>query len=181
MAQTLTRIFPDGDFPSRLDAAMAALNAAIEDEKNGDTAPLFAGESPASQTLADEYTAIKDAAEKDAKKKRRVVTLRAIGRTAWRNLKDAHPPRVAGEGVAKEDADADKRVGVNTATIEDDLVFASICEPKFASRAAFDEWADEFSAGEWSVLVMDAWGLVNGARFDPKPLPALPTQRNAKS
>ena len=181
MAQTLTRIFPDGDYPSRLDDAMAALNAAIEDEKNGDAAPLFAGEESASQILAAEYAALKKAAEADAKKKNRVVTLRAIGRTAWRNLKNAHPPRVAGDGVSEDAAETDARVGVNTDTIEDDLVFASLSEPKFASRVAFDEWSDGWSVGEWNVLVLDAWRLVNGARFDPKPLPALPTQRSAKS
>lgn len=181
MTQTLTRIFPDGDFATRLDEAMEALQSAIKDEKEGKSLTLLAGEEPPSSVLADEYSAIKAAAEKDAKKKNRVVTLRAIGRTAWRNLKDAHPPRTASDSVPEEDAEADKRVGVNFSTIEDDLVFATISEPKFTSRAAFDEWADTLSEGEWQVLVRDAWGLVNGARFDPKPLPALPTQRNAKS
>lgn len=181
MAQTLTRIFPDGDYATRLDEAMEALQAAIKDERDGNGLTLLAGEEPPSSVLAEEYSAIKAAAEKDAKRKRRVVTLRAIGRSAWRKLKEEHPPRAGGEGIADEDVETDRRFGVNIDTIEDDLVFASVSEPKFASRAAFDEWADEFSAGEWNVLVMDAFGLVNGARFDPKPPPALPIQRSDKN
>jgi hypothetical protein len=91
----------------------------------------------------------------------------------WRKLKADHPPRVDGPD---EDVQGDRLAGVNTDTVEDDLVRACVLEPEFTSRQAFDEWADSLSQGEWQTLVIKAWELVNGARFDPKPLPRSTTR-----
>lgn len=175
MAQTLTREFPDGDYPTRLNAALAAFTAAEEHEAKHGTGPLLNGQKSPAETLADEYNALKDEAKADAAEKGRIVTLRALGRKQWRPLKEAHPPR-AGEGVDEDAAKGDRLAGVNTETVEDDLVFASIVEPRFESRAEFDAWADELSEGEWQTLVRDAWRLVNVAQFDPKSLPSSRTQ-----
>lgn len=174
MPQTLTRTFPDGDYPARLNVAFAAYDAALKDEQKNGPPELLMGEEPPSVVLAEEYRALKAEADADAAEKRRIVTLRAIGRQPWRRLKEAHPPR-AGEGVDEETAKGDRLAGVNTTTIEDDLVFTSVSEPKFADRAEFDEWADGWSEGEWQTLVRDAWTLVNVASFDPKSLPSSRT------
>lgn len=175
MAQTLTREFPDGDYPSRLNDALAAFSAAEAHEAKNGTGPLLNGQKSAAETLADEYNALKAEAHADAAEKRRIVTLRALGRKQWRPLKEAHPPR-AGEGVDEETAKQDRLAGVNAETVEDDLVFASVIEPMFADRGEFDAWADELSEGEWQTLVRDAWRLVNVAQFDPKSLPSSRTQ-----
>lgn len=176
MAQQTTRIFPDGDYPQRLQNAYAAFQQAAEQEsREMESGSRLAGEESIAERLANEYEEIKTKAEADAKKKRRVVTLRAVGRTTWRGLKEKHPPRV-GDGVDEEIAKSDRMLGVNADDIEDDLVFASIMSPKFTSRADFDEWAGDLSQGEWNVLVQDAWKLVNIAQFDPKSLPLSATR-----
>jgi hypothetical protein len=169
MAQTITRTFPDGDYPSRLNLAYAAYQAACQDEqKNGPPSDLLAGEQSPADQLAAEYQALKAEAEADAAEKRRVVTLRAVGRQVWRDLKKKHPPRTEGD---EDTVKGDRRATVNTDTVEDDLVHVSVVEPKFTSRAAFDEWADDLSEGEFQILVQTAWELVNVAQFDPKSLP----------
>lgn len=175
MAQTLTREFPDGDYPTRLNAALAAFTAAEQDEQKNGPGQLLGGEKSPAEELADEYNALKAEAHDDAAEKRRIITLRALGRKQWRPLKEAHPPR-AGEGVDEDTAKGDRLAGVNTDTVEDDLVFASVISPEFANRGEFDEWADDLSEGEWNTLVRDAWRLVNVAQFDPKSLPASRTQ-----
>lgn len=176
MAQTLRRVFPDGDYPGRLNTAFAAYNAAIKDEQRNGEGTLLANELPASEILRQEYEDLKAEAEADATEKRRIVTLRAIVRPKWRELKKKHPARVAGEGVDEDTAKGDRLAGVNTDSIEDDLVFASVIEPKFTSRADYDEWADAWAEGEFQTLVSDAWSLVNVAQFDPKLLPPSQTR-----
>lgn len=179
MAQTIRRVFPDGDYPQRLSALWSALEAALKDEQNGKSLALLAGERPPSEELAEEYQALKDEAEADAETKQRVVVLRAIGRKAWRDLKEKHPPRVKSDEVDEDTAAGDRLAGVNSDTVEDDLVHTSVEVPEFSSRAAFDEWADTvLSEGEFKVLLMDAWSLVNRAQFDPKSLPASRSQRS---
>lgn len=176
MAQTLTRTFPDGDYPSRLQSLYAAQQSAFEDEQKVGRGPVLNGSLSVAEQLAEEYTALKAESDADALAKGRVVTLKALGRKQWRPLKEAHPPR-AGDGVDEDVARGDRLAGVNTNSVEEDLIFHSIIAPTFADRAAFDEWADNLAEGEWNVLVTDAWRLVNVAQFDPKSLPSsrIPT------
>jgi hypothetical protein len=82
---------------------------------------------------------------------------------------------------AMDDVAADRIAGVDTESIEDDLVHACVTEPTFSSRAAFDEWADTLSEGEWRTLVLEAWNLVNESRFNPKALPASVTRSTEPS
>lgn len=181
MAQTITRVIPDGDYPRRLNDLWDATLAASKDERDGNALPLLNGEVAASLTLADEYRALKAEAEADARSKNRVVTMRAIGRQTWRELKKAHPVRV-GDDVPEDVAKADRFAGVNIESIEDDLVFAVIIEPRFESRADYDRWANEdISEGEFQMLLKDAWSLVNVAKIDPKSLPPLQTQSSGGS
>jgi hypothetical protein len=176
MAQTRTITFPDGDYPIRLNRAYAAYEDALEDERRGKAETLLATEELASEVLKAEYLALKAEAEEDAREKRRIVTLRALGRSKWRELKKAHPVRVEGDGVDADTAKSDRKLGVNIDSIEDDLVFASVSDPKFASRDEFDAWADDWSEGEWQTLVRASWSLVNVASIDPKSLPSSPTR-----
>lgn len=177
MAQTVTRVIPDGDYPARLNKAFnAAMQAAEDEEKN--PPKLLNGQQAASEILAAEHQTLLQEAEEDARSKRRVITLRALGRSKWRELKAAHPVRLEGDDVDAETAKEDRLAGINTASVEDDLVFASIIEPKFTSRGDYDEWVDELSEGEFQMLLRDAWSLVNIAQVDPKSLPPSRTRSN---
>lgn len=181
MAQTRTITFPDGDYANRLNVAYAAWAQAVEDEQKGKAEALLATEEPASEVLRVEYEALKAEAEADAREKRRVVTLRALGRAKWRDLKGKHPIRVKGEGVDDDTAKGDRLAGVNTDTVEDDLVFASISEPMFTDRPDYDGWVDELSEGEFQTLLRAAWSLVNVAQIDPKSLPSSLTRSDDES
>jgi hypothetical protein len=181
MAQTQTRFFPDGDYPARLNAAYAAYDAAIKDEQTNGEGTLLATEEPASEILKREYEDLRADARADAESKNRLVELRAISRREWRPLKKAHPPRLEGDDVSADVARGDRMAGVNTESIEDDLVYATVVKPTFESRDAFDDWADELSEGEWKTLVRDSWKLANVAQVDPKALPPSLTQSNGES
>lgn len=167
MARTTVVHLLTGDYPDRLDVAKRAAEAAARND-----APTTMLEADPYEELSAEYDALKaEAIEAGI-----TVNLTAVGRKTWRALKEKHPPR-SGEGVAKEVADGDRLAGVDTDGVEDDLVLESIkawqvesgqTDPRVSSRAAFDEWADTLSEGEWQVLVIKAWELANGARLDPK-------------
>lgn len=166
MPRTTTVHLLTGDYADRLAAIGIQAEAALKD-----TTPLTAAETHPYEALKADYDALKA----EALEKATSVTLTAVGRKKWRELKEKHPPRT-GEDVDPETARGDRLAGVNTISVEDDLVYASLVSPEFKSRDAFDEWADERSEGEWQVLVARAWELANGARLDPKELPPLPTR-----
>jgi hypothetical protein len=166
MARTATVLLLGGDYAERLEALYREVLAAEDAQNRDDAAPKTLLEDPVGD-LAKAYAELKAEAEAEAEQNQRRVTMIAVGRREWRALKDKHPARTEGP-----DAEGDSMAGVNTDTVEDDLVYACLTHPEFTSRAAFDEWADTLSEGEWRTLVIKAWELVNGARFDPKPLPA---------
>lgn len=175
MARTSTMLLLTGDYADRLDALYAAAQAAArEDEKS--PSPRRLNELTESAALRKEYEDLRAEAEKDAVK----VVLHAIGRREWRDLKAKHPPRV--EGVSEDIQRADRLAGVNVDTVEDDLVHASLVEPSFSSRAAFDEWVnDEISEGDFQAILQRAWMLVNVARVDPKSLAPSQAQTSGQS
>ena len=162
MPRTTRVLLLQGDYADRLDHLWTAAQAA-----KSDNAPLLEGEEHPYDVLKGEYEELRAEAEKNGI----VVQMTAVGRTRWRELKAKYPPRTEGD-----EAEGDRLAGANTDDIADDLVFASISDPKFTSRGDFDEWADALSEGEWQVLLTKAWELANGARLDPKALPALPTR-----
>lgn len=164
MAQRTTIHLLTGDYPDRLNAAYAAAMAAEKD-----SGPRTLGDDDPFEVLSQEYADLKAEAEAAGV----TVTIQAVGRKGWRELKVKHPPRTEGDpDVIK----GDRLAGVNVATVEDDLVYASLAEPEFASRAAYDEWADALSEGEFQTILRRAWELANVAQFDPKSLPVSRTQ-----
>lgn len=112
-----------------------------------------------------EYQALKAEAVEKARK----GELRPLGRSEWREIKAKHPPRL--DHPDEETVKQDRAAGVNSESVEDDLVYAALVEPEFKTRKAFEDWADTFSAGEWQALVTRAWFLTVGAGPDPKSLP----------
>lgn len=166
MAQTTTIHLLTGDYPDRLNALFAAAKASEHD----DTELLMGEEHPYDVLLA-EYADLKAESEAEGIS----VTLTAIGRKGWRELKTNHPPRTEGD---PEVIKGDRLAGVNADTVEDDLVYASVTTPKFSSRGAYDEWADDLSEGEFQTILRRAWELANVAQFDPKSLPASRTPRS---
>ena len=172
MSRTSTIMLLTGDYADRLNALYAE---AMRLERSEDTETLLNGEVSAYERVREQYEALKAEAEEQGVK----VVLRSLGRRAWRDLKVKHPPRLKGaEGVDDERAAADRAAGVNVDTVEDDLVYASLIEPEFSSRAAFDEWADDLAEGDFKTIVLRAWSLVNVAAVDPKSLPASLTRRS---
>lgn len=161
MARTDKVLLMTGDYAQRLDALYSAAMAAMKDES-----PRTQAEVHPYVTLSEQFKELKAEATEAGIE----VEMTSIARTAWRALKEKHPPRTEG---ADDDVEGDRLAGgVNTLTVEDDLVYASVTSPEFTSRAAFDEWADTLSEGEWQTLVVKAWELATGARYDPKSLPA---------
>ena len=166
MPRTTTVHLLTGDYADRLSALWVAAQEAAKDET-----PLVSTEVHPFDALKDDYDALKA----EALEAGTSVTMTAVGRKKWRELKEKHPAR-SGEDVDADTAKGDRLAGVNTDAIEDDLVYASLTSPELGSRDAFDEWADGLSEGEWQTLVTRAWELANGVRLDPKELPPLPTR-----
>jgi hypothetical protein len=172
MPRTTTVHLLTGDYPDRLADLATAARAALDDES-----PRAMLDQHPYEALAEQHKALRA----EAIEAGTTVNLAALGRTTWRNLKEKHPPRTEGD---EDTIRGDRLAGVDTDAVEDDLVFESMKAwrdyadekvPEVSSRAAFEEWADKLSEGEWQVLVMRAWELTNGARLDPKDLPSLPT------
>lgn len=182
MPRTTTVHLLTGDYPDRLAELVVAAQEALKD-----STPLTAIEEHPYTAIIGQHKALKaEAIEAGV-----TVNLAALGRTTWRRLKEKHPPRTEGP---EEAVKGDRSAGVNADTVEDDLIHASVTNPDVSCagdmrvktepchadnpcgrRAAFDEWSEDFSEGEWQVLVIKAWELTNGARLDPKDLPPLPT------
>src|SRR5690606_11689229 len=104
--------------------------------------------------------------------------LEAIGRRAWRELQEKHPPRTEGD---PDTIKSDQMAGVHIKDASDDLVYASLVEPEFSSRAAYDEWADTLSEAEFQTILRRAWELANVSQYDPKSLPASRTRSTGGS
>ena len=171
MARTDKVILLTGDYAQRLDAIYTQATQALEDES-----PRTALEGDPYATLEADYRTLKAEAIADAT----VVEMTAVARPKWRELKKKFPPRTEG---TESTIEGDRLAGVNTDEVEDDLVHATVNSVQerghtvaLTSRGAFDEWADTLSEGEWQTLVVKAWELANGARFDPKSLPASRTR-----
>jgi hypothetical protein len=166
MARTTTVHLLTGDYADRLNDLWSAAKSALDDKT-----PRTALEADPYEELEAEYKALKaEAIEAGI-----TVDLVAVGRRVWRDLKAKHPART-GDDVDAEVVKGDRLAGVNTDSVEDDLVQASLVSPEFKTRADFDDWADTLSEGEWQTLVQRAWELANGARLDPKELPSSLTR-----
>lgn len=171
MARTDKVVLLTGDYAQRLDALYQQATAALNDES-----PKTLAEGDPYADLESSYKTLKAEAISAAT----VVEMTAIARPVWRELKRKYPPRTEG---SKELIEGDRLGGVNTDEVEDDLVHASVTgvaekgKPvALTSRGAFDEWANTLSEGEWQTVLTKAWELANGARFDPKSLPASRTR-----
>lgn len=175
MPRTMTVHLLTGDYADRLNQKWAEAQAALDDKT-----PATALEGDSYARIEAEYKALKN----EALEAGITVNLAAVGRSVWRSLKVKFPPRT-GEDFDPETVKLDRANGINADAVEDDLVYLSVkaweqetgeSVPYVSTRAAFDEWADKLSEGEWQTLTIRAWELANGARLDPKELPSLPTR-----
>lgn len=170
------RVFPPGDYMERLNHLWAAFDAASKDEAAEGGSPRLMLEGSVSEELRAEYEALRAKANEAARASRRFVRLQGISRSVKRDLERKHPPRTEGD---PDTLAADQSAGMNLDSVEDDLLYATVIEPEFRSRSDFDEWVDdELTEGEFQALLRTAWQLANVAQFDPKSLPASPTQRS---
>lgn len=165
MAKTWTLYFYVDDYEDRL----ATLLSAAQSAERANTGRRV-GDGSDYKALIEEFNALRD----EAREKARKVVVQAISRRAWLKLREDHPPRV--EGVSDEVRQRDAMWGINTESVEEDLVYAAVVEPEFKSRAAFDEWAlEELTAAEFGRISQLAFKAISDAP-DPKSLRALPIQ-----
>lgn len=162
MARTARVHLLTDDYAERLSALYGAIVEASGSEERPATTAL---EGDPVAALRNEYDALREEAEREGV----LVELRSVPRSAWRRLREKHPPRTEGD---PDDVKGDRMAGVNLSTVEDDLVYASLTFPPMTSRGAFDEWVDDLSPGDFQTLLARAFELTTGSRFDPKPLPA---------
>jgi hypothetical protein len=167
-ASTKVIEFPVGDYGDRLDRAYAAAMDALNSES---AATMLEGD--AYTELRAEYDALAAESKEASRAAGLYVVLREVSRKDWRKIKADHPPRTEGSEDAVK---GDRIAGFNTDEAEDDLVFAALVEPKFTTRAAFDEWADNLGAGKFAAVAEQAYLFTVGARVNPKSLPASPTR-----
>lgn len=176
MARTKSFLLLTDDYADRLSDLYAAAQEAREDSQAEGGIPRVLGEADPYEALAAEHAALKAEAEAAGLR----VTLRDPGRKRFRELKAKFPPRT-GEDVDEDIRKADRLAGFDTDAAEDDLLFISVIEPRFTSRAAFDEWLDDLGEGEFQTILRAAWMLVNVAQYDPKSLPSSPTRTSGES
>lgn len=171
--QTEQHTLPTGDYLDRLNKLDEALKAAEADES-----PRALIDRDPAEALRAEYAEVYAEMIEAATRARRHVALTAISRGKMRELKAKHPPRTEG---TDDEVKGDRLAGMNLSSVEDDLVYATLVEPAFSSRADYDEWADELSEGEFDLLLQIAWRMANVAQFDPKSLPASPTPKSGET
>lgn len=149
-------------------AAEQAKRIVAEAKKSG-TARM--GDEEDDQPAKDAYdTFVEEAAERAL-----IVQLRSIGRTRFRKLLAAHPPRMVeadGKQVAHED---DTGYEVNTETFPDALLryntdgIRTIVNPELTDKAGYDEFLDEEVAeGDFDSLWVAAYWLNRAPGADPK-------------
>ena len=165
MARTETHFIWTGDYVERLDRLLRAAEAAKDDK-----APLLGGEEHPYDVLKAEYEALRAEADQNGQR----VVVRGLDDAEWDELADAHPPRTD-EAFAEKDA----ALGFNERAGMRPLIYAALVEPKFDSRAKFDEWVRSLgmTRGDLIALGMRAWRLTNEVDvLDPKSLRALPSR-----
>lgn len=141
-----------GDYLDRIRFIEQQHKAAVEAEKAGP--PRMNDEIPESVSLAQQHKSLVAEAEASALN----ITVRALGRKAWRALVAAHPVRA--------DNRADEIVGVNEDTFKDALVPVSIVSPELTP----DE-LDQLSDAQFDTIYYTAFGLNRGPQSAPKVLP----------
>lgn len=171
-ASTKVIEFPVGDFGDRLDRAYAAAMEALSDQS--ESATMLEGDPYT--VLKGEYDDLAAESREASRAAGTYVVLREVTRKDWRKIKADHPPRTEGPEDALK---GDRIAGFNTDEAEDDLVYAALVEPEFATRAAFDEWADSLGAGKFAAVAEQAYLFTVGARVNPKSLPASPTRNDS--
>ena len=141
-----------GDYLDRIDYLRRQAEAAAEAEQSG---PRRSGQKSEAMRLAAEHDALVAEANETAVH----VKVQALGRKAWRELVDAHPPR--------DGNDEDKAAGVNEDTFKDALVAASIVEPEMTEGERVD-FLDYMSSVDYDRIYVTAFSLNRVVAADPK-------------
>lgn len=156
--RTSVVIIYGGDYLDRLRHLEKRYEAAVKAEQSATRLLADEAQSPA---IAAEHEALKAEAEETALH----VTLRALGRKAWRALVAEHPPRPSHEG--------DASVGVNEETFKDALVPASITSPELS-----EDELDAISDIDWDRLYFTAFALNRSPAASPKALVSPTSQES---
>ena len=131
---------------SDLQAEWEKLEADLQAEDRAETDTLAKSVSKRAKELAEQQIALQ--AEMQAATM--VVTLRAMDRAPWKELRSEHPPR--------PDSPMDWRLGFNEETFYDALIARSIVDPVL-DEARVGKLLDSLTSGQFDNLANSAWAL----------------------
>ncbi len=171
-----------GDYLDRLRFLERQYDEMVKAESK--TTPLL-NDIPESTRLAEEHEALKAEAEKTAIH----VQLRAVRRSQYRELADAHPPR-NGDDEDPQVVLADSKMGVNEKEFRLVLVPAAIVQIRVGdditewsgmSEDDREEFLDTITEADFELLFSHAFALVNAFGSAPKALKLPASQTSPES
>lgn len=179
-----TEVVPlyQGDDMARLEELRVDATAARLRHEEAQRGPRRMGDDTAA--AVEETRAAFDAFVDEAAERAEEVTVQALSRVAFRDLRLAHQPRPKSKVVEGEETegleDVDALFGVNVETFPDALLKyvdredetdRTIVSPEFPTPAALKKWLDrELTEGQFDSLWQTAWRLNKQGASDPKAL-----------
>lgn len=169
--RTTTVTLMQGDDVAHIEDMYAAVNLAATTARLAAADELPVPEAPRRVAPAGpgvlEQAAAVDAFIVEATERAFIVKLDALGRTAWREIREKHPPVDGNEEHTAFGFDSD--------TIGDELV--PLCVARITKGgvdepnkgAALAQFLESLSDGQWSQLVSAAIKINTDSRADPKP------------
>lgn len=144
---------PEREFGVCLDPDLVAEHQRLADEL------AEAKRAPSTSLAGPDTTGIEerlDAARREVEGATVTLRLRALGRRAWRELLDQHQPRRDDDGNVVE---ADARLRVNTQTLYDPLIRASIVGPELDEDTLTLLLDERLTDAQYSALTTLCWNL----------------------
>lgn len=129
-----------------LQAEWEKLESELQAEDRAEVDTLAKPVTKRAKELADQVRALQAEMEKSTV----VLTLRAMDRAPWKELRAAHPPR--------PDAAMDWRLGFNEETFYDALIAKSVVDPVFDEERLV-KLLDSLTSGQFDKLANAAWAL----------------------
>lgn len=164
--ETVT-LYQGDDLQRLTDLAEKIAEVAPPDKDEDSSAPVTMGEASQYQQLVTEH----DTLLEQAKERAVVLTLGPVGRTVFREMVEANPPRPNN----KEDA----QVGVNEDALADVLVPKSIIAPNMGDHER-DVFLDSLTHAQYEQLYVTAFRLNRTLGAPPKAMtPFGPSRKDA--
>jgi hypothetical protein len=131
---------------SDLQVRWEELETELKAEDQAEVATMAKAVSKRAKALAEEIRGLQAEMEKSTLE----LTLRAMDRAPWKELRAEHPPR--------PESPMDWRLGFNEETFYDALIAKSVVNPVF-SADQMTALLDSLTSGQFDKLANDAWAL----------------------